>query len=189
MLRVLAFFVAVMLAGCTSIPLRSLPDLSRIDFMTTDVNVLRVAIQMPTPMRPRPRGVEMGAVVNIQGVESRTSFLMVPDESASAHRELDAEPAAGMGTYVYRLSTPDIEHFDALRKQVAESKKQGRHGSFGLGIETKEFCLDGPIPKGDLLISTYVLTSETRRFVLLISEHDLRRDKKMAAALGTIGGC
>ncbi len=62
LVRVLASAAALTLAGCSSVPLTSIPRLARIDAKTTDLSMLRVAVQLPKVLRPRSGGVKLDVV-------------------------------------------------------------------------------------------------------------------------------
>ncbi|MGE3335634.1 MAG: hypothetical protein AB7I36_18475 [Rhodospirillaceae bacterium] len=187
--RVLLFCVALVLSACASIPLSSLPDLARIDFMTTDMEVLRVALRMPEAIRPRPQGVVMDAVLTVQGVQTKTPFRLTPDDSGEPRPGLETAARPGMAVHVYRLAASDTARFNALRRDVLKAQADGRRASLGLGIETREFCSTGPVTEGALPASTFLLTSETGRFVLLVSDYDLRRNEATRPQLATLDAC
>lgn len=186
-----ALAVATMLlAACGSIPLMSYVALSRVDFATTDLDVMRVAIRLPGAMRPRPDGVEMQAVTRIgDAPERKTTFLLVPTTDSPAPDGLTDAVPPGFGTYVYRLSVSDIQRFQALRADVSRHRQAGERSSLGLGIETKEFCRLLAVPEGPLPVTTYLLTSETGRYVIVTDGLDLRQDERTASELSNLGPC
>ncbi len=57
--RIMVLCAALAFGGCGTVPLASLPALSRIDIATTDPAVLRVAVRLPDAVKPRPGGVTM----------------------------------------------------------------------------------------------------------------------------------
>lgn len=181
--------LALLLGACASIPLSSLPALSRIDFMTTDIGAFRVALRMPETIRPRPQGVAMDAVVTVEGTEAKTSFLLVPVEDGVTRPGLENAARPGAKIYVYRLSEPDIARFNSLRGEIAAHAQQGRHGSLGLGVTMKEFCSTGAVPQGALATSTYLFAAEIERFVLTVSDYDLRQNKISNIQLAALETC
>lgn len=182
--------VTMLIAACGSIPLTSYVALSRIDFATTDLDVMRVAVRLPGAIRPRPDGVEMQAVTKIgDGPEQKTTFLLVPAADPAALTKLTEAEPPGFGSYVYRLSASDRQRFEALRADVSRHRQAGERSSLGLGIETKEFCRLLDVPEGPLPVTTYLLTSETGRYVVVTDGLDLRRDEKTANELSNLGPC
>jgi len=91
--------------------------------------------------------------------------------------------APGSMSHVYLLSPDEVARFDALRSDVV-----ARHGSIGFGIATKEFCVAGKLPAGPLPVVTYLMTSETGRYVV-ISRLDLRQYGRMRSALTALTPC
>ena len=182
--------LAVLLTSCSSVPLQSLIQLSRIDAEATDLSALRFAVRLPNALRPRPGGVNMEAIVKVGGeADQTTSFLLT---EAHDPAELSAAPGAaapGFSTYVYRLATADIERFAALRLAAFKKRREGRSTSIGVGIAAKEFCSVGPLPAGALLSTTYLLTSETRSYVTVTKDLDLSRDAAIKQQLARLASC
>ena len=186
--RVLASAAALMLAGCSSVPLTSIPPLARIDAKTTDLSMLRVAVQLPDALRPRSGGVKLDVVTKIAGeAESRTSFAMM-EMSARERTGLPAPPR-GASVYGYRLSAEDAARFATLRAAMVEQGKNGRRGSMGLGVAAKEFCRATAAPEASLPVTIYLMTSETKSFVPVVRDFDLLGDPAMAGGLDAIQLC
>ena len=75
--RALAF--AVMLAGCSSVPLSSLVQLTRINAETTDLAALRVAVRLPSALKPRPGGVNMDVLLKVTGEPDQKTTLFLAE--------------------------------------------------------------------------------------------------------------
>src|SRR5262245_29288755 len=106
--------LAVVLAGCSSIPLPSLMTLSRINADTTDLATLRVAVRLPDALKPRPGGVNMDVVAKVNGApDQKTTFLLTETRDAADLSGLSAPP--GFSIYAYRLAPNDIERFALIR--------------------------------------------------------------------------
>lgn len=186
--RVLASAAALMLAGCSSVPLTSIPPLARIDAKTTDLSMLRVAVQLPDALRPRSGGVKLDVVTKVAGeAEAKTSFAMA-EMSARERTGLPASPQ-GSSIYAYRLSPEDAARFEALRASMIEQGKQGKRGSMGLGVAAKEFCRANAAPQASLPVTIFLMTSETRSFVPVVKDFDLLGDPAMAGGLESIQPC
>jgi hypothetical protein len=183
-------FLLMMLAlgACGAVPLSSLLPLSRIDFRTTDLAVLRVAVSLPPPLRPRPGGVMLDVETRISGQPDRKDvFRLVEDQGAAA-----AMPPAAPGRVmqVFRLSSSDLSTLDRLRTDAYAAQAQGKAASIAMGIAAKEFCHTAPLPAvGPLPVSVFLLTSELGRFVPVVADSDLRSGPEMAGALATLGPC
>lgn len=187
--RVLASAAALVLGGCSSVPLTSIPRLARIDAKTTDLSMLRVAVQLPEALRPRSDGVKLDVVTKVAGdAETKTSFAMVEVSDARDRAGLPTPPR-GSSTYAYRLSSADAARFEALRASMVEQGKQGKRGSMGLGVAAKEFCRTNAAPQASLPVSIYLMTSETKSFVSVVRDFDLLGDPAMAGGLEQIQPC
>nr|WP_294554459.1 hypothetical protein [uncultured Rhodopila sp.] len=183
--RIMALSGALAPGGCGTIPLASLPALSRIDIATTDPAVLRVAVRLPDAVKPRPGGVTMDAVAQESGAADRTTtFLLVETRDPADVAGLPPDGLPGFATYAYRLSGGDLARFDALRRAVVRRHAEGRKVSLGFGIATKEFCRVAPLPPGPLPVTSYLMTSETGRYVILTEDADLRSLAKAGELAG-----
>lgn len=184
---ILAAAVCLGLSACMSVPLSSLPALSRIEFMTTDLSALRVAVRMPDAIRPKAGGAQMEALKTLEdGTKEQSVYLLIPTDEPTG----EIQPAlAGEATHVFRLSDADRARFEALRAGLLRHKQEGKRGSLGLGIATKEFCRQRELPSGPIPVTTYLRTSETARYVTLTDRLDLRRDDAMAKALPDLKRC
>jgi hypothetical protein len=188
----LALSLALVLSvtGCLSVPLGSLVELNRIDFPTTDLAVLRVGIRLPEAIKPRSDGVRMEAVTTIgDEPERKTTFLLVPAQESSAQAGLPTAEPVGFTTSFYRLSDADRQRFETLRAELMQAKRAGKHGSLGLGIAATEFCRLRAPPVGPLPTTTYLLTSETKRYVVVTEGYDLRQDRDIAKDLADLTSC
>ncbi|QIP09067.1 hypothetical protein [Bradyrhizobium symbiodeficiens] len=189
LVRVLGSAAALALAGCSSVPLTSIPRLARIDAKTTDLSMLRVAVQLPEVLRPRSGGVKLDVVAKVAGeAEAKTSFSMMETSEARDGGGLPAPPQ-GSSTHAYRLSPADAARFEALRTAMVEQGKQGRRGSMGLGLAAKEFCLANATPQASLPVTIYLMTSETKSFVPVVRDFDMLGDPALAGGLQSIQPC
>lgn len=189
LVRVLASAAALVLAGCSSVPLTSIPPLARIDAKTTDLSMLRVAVQLPDALRPRSGGVKLDVVTKLAGeAETKASFAMMELSDARDRAGLPAPPQ-GASTYAYRLSPSDAVRFETLRASMIEQGKQGRRGSMGLGVAAREFCRANAAPQAPQLATIYLMTSETKSFVPVVRDFDLLSDPAMAGGLESIQPC
>lgn len=180
---------ALLLAGCGSLPLTSIAPLARIDAQTTDLSMLRVAVQLPEFVRPRSGGVRLDVIVKISGAEdAKTSFALV-EAGDMLDRSGLPSPPPGFSTYVYRLTPPDAVRFDSLRASIYAQRGSGKHGSVGMGVATKEFCRVGDARLASLPVTTYLMTSETRGYVAITRDLDLVQDSQMVAGLSALPDC
>lgn len=188
--RLLTLTTALLLAGCGSVPLGSLPKLSRIDAETTDLSALRVALRVPDAIGPRPRGVNMDVALRMTGEpEQKTTFLLTETRDQADLTGLPPANQSGYSTYSFRLSPEDVARFEAIRATALSNRHSGKKGSMDIAIATKEFCRIGALPKGPLLASTYLKTSETKTYVTLTRDLDLAREEALADAMNRLEPC
>ena len=189
-LRVAALGGLLALSGCTSVPLTSLVQLSRIDFMTTDFSQLRVAMILPAAIRPRPTGVQMEAKVKLGERPEDSAVIVLQETTASADLVgLPTDQMGGNKIYVYRLAPPEAAKLEAIRRRVLIAQSLKQKGSLGIGISAKEFCLNGALTSGPILSTTYVSSAETRGYVVVTRDTDLRGDATLNASLDHLEPC
>jgi hypothetical protein len=183
----MALFGALALAGCASIPVGSMLALSRVNFQTTEFRRLRIAVQLPAEVRTARSGVRLDSTVRVDGEpDAKAVFHLVEDLAAD---ERPATPPLGHETRIYRLAEAEADRLDALRAEILRKKEEGKRGSLAVGIETREFCRAGEMPTGPVMLTTYLKTSETGRFILLTDRFDLRGDAKIGKALADLPPC
>ncbi len=177
---------ALSLAACGTVPLTSIPALSRIDFKTTDFAALRAGLRLPDALRTQPDGVDLEVTLRIDGSPDEKTIFPLVELPAGA---LPDSGQAGKIDFIYRLSDQDSRRFDEIRNKTNVARQQNRRGSVDLSIEPKQFCLLRPLPDGPLPVTSYIQTSETKRFVVLTRDLDLRSEAKTAASLSTLKPC
>jgi len=166
--------VAALVAGCGHVPLTSLPKLSRIDFKTTNLADLRAGVSLPAEIRPLADGVRMTVTVNPRdgGRHERSMAL----EEVRDPAELAALPVVvtpGRRFTVYRLRLVDAANLTAFRaERILTPDGKNHPGTLSVRVDkvcrTAEFG-DKPIP-----VTSYLKTSETRDYVMLTRDLDLR---------------
>ena len=183
-------FLALGLVACTSIPISSLPKLARIDFMTTDLSLMRVAIALPQALAPKPQGVVMEMKYRVgEEAEQAESLKLVESKLVQDKQGVPADQAKNQTLHVFQLSTSDVQKLNALRQRLMEAKKQHQKGSLSFGVSAKEFCKLSNLPSGPALTTTYVLTSETESYVTMVQDYNLRSDAKTAEGLDKLESC
>jgi len=179
-----------MLAGCSSVPLSSLVQLTRINAETTDLAALRVAVRLPSALKPRPGGLNMDVMLKVTGEpDQKTTFFLAETHDAGDLSGLSGAARPGFSIYAYRLAPSDIERLTQMRAALLKQRQDGKRGSLGVGIAAKEFCLVGALQSGSLLSTTYLLTSETRSYVVLTDDLDLGKEPATAAELTRLKAC
>ncbi|NVO15129.1 MAG: hypothetical protein HXX10_13925 [Rhodoplanes sp.] len=161
------------LAGCTAMPLTSMVKLARTDFTTVDPAALRVAVRLPTSVRPRPRSVTLRLTVSVGSaapVVQEFVLADLADLSELVGRRSDVK--GGTAIYAYRLDPADAARLVALRSDLMARKGRGERGSLTLGVGA-EACRVGDAP-ARVLLTTYLRTEAGGDFFPLVRDVDLR---------------
>jgi hypothetical protein len=177
-----------LLAGCSHVPLTSVPALAAIDFETTQFGALRAAIEMPAALVPKIDGVRLNVRLTIEGaVAEERSYALVGQDLASLQTDL---PQAGRDrhTFVYALTPDDQRGMDAIRRAVETAKANQQRGSLGVSVSVDEMCVAGDLPDGPLRVDIFLKTSETNRFVRTLDGFDLR-EISIDGLDGTLPAC
>jgi len=186
----LGLFLLLGLSGCSSIPIGSIAPLMRLDLATTNVDALRVALQLPNGLRSRSGGVVMDIVLKVAGLPDQTDqFLLVETHGAAELADLSSMQREGFSLTAYELAATDALQFRAVQAELVDARSRGQQGSLGFGIAAREFCLTGPSAPQRLVASTYLKTVETQGWLTVTDQFDLGADKTIAAGLAHLGPC
>ena len=159
--------------GCSHMPVTSMVKLARVDFETTEPALLRAAVKLPASVRPRTVTLRIGVKLT-GGSEDTRDFKLTevsdPTELISMRDEIDA----GTHIFAYRLEPAEATRLTLFREQLkAKQKAAGsRGGSLSINIAAQG-CHSGELP-AKVLLTTYLRTGETRNFVPLTRDVDLR---------------
>jgi hypothetical protein len=184
-----AILISLCLSACTSIPISSMYKLSRVDFMTTDLQRMRIALTLPNDLRPQPGGVHMDLSYQQGEKPEEKRVINLQEATASADMVGLPTPPQGAKTYVYRMSESDVAMLNKIRNDAKDAKSKDQRGSLTIGITAKEFCASTKIQSAPLLVTTYVYTSENNEYVVLTRDIDLRSDATISASLDHLAQC
>lgn len=166
------------LAGCSHVPIMSIPALAAIDFATTDLASLRAAVEMPNTLMPTAEGVRLDLRLVVDGslIEER-SYVLEREDAADA-MVLHPVPVQGRQIFVYRLSDTDQQGLDAIRADVMDRQAAGQGGSLSIGVAVNDMCRLGTETEGantpdTMPVDVFLRTSETDRFVRTLDGFDL----------------
>lgn len=167
-------------AGCSHVPLTSLPALSKIDLKTTRLADLRAGVSLPAEIRTLPGGVTMTVTVKPkQGGRHERSYTL---EQVTDPAELAALPTVarpGRRLSVFRLSAIDAASFTAFREEhMLNPDGSGNPGS--LALNAQKACRTSDLSNQPIPMAAYLKTSETREYVQLTNDIDLRDALKAA---------
>lgn len=162
------------LAGCSHVPIMSIPALAAIDFQTTQFSALRAAIQVPDILVPQPDGVRLNVSLTIEGaVAEERSYALVRQDPSTLSADLP-EARNGRQTYVFALSPEDQLGLEAIRRAVEAAKVNEQSGSLSISVDVRDICTQEPLPDSPLRVDVFLMTSETERFVRTLDGYDLQ---------------
>lgn len=164
-----------LLAGCSHVPVMSIPALASINFQTTQFSALRAAIEMPDMLVPQPQAVRLNIELAIEDeVAEQRSYALIQTFSAEGTRMHGLSPESGRHAFIYRLSEADQLGMEAIRSAMLAAEQAGQNGSLNLRVSVEDVCARTRLPDDRLLIDVYLMTSETGRFVRTLDGFDLR---------------
>ena len=184
--RSLVIMLSVALVGCSHMPVTSMVKLARVDFETSDPAQLRAAIKLPRTLRAQPKGVALRIAVQVgRAPEEARDFMLreIPEPA-----ELMREAGAGGHIFAYRIDDADLARLAAFRAELIAKKSSGQKGSISISVRPQA-CKVGELPEGPITFSTYLRTAETKDYVALARDVDLRSIVPNAAVVAEIPRC
>lgn len=169
------------MTGCSHMPVTSMVKLARIDFETTDPAQLRAAIKLPRTLRAQPNGVLLRIAVQVgRAPEEARDFMLreLPDPA-----ELARDAGSGSHVFAYRIDDSDLVRLKAFRSELIARKSSGQKGSISISVRPQA-CKVGELAEGPVFFTTYLRTAETRDYVPLARDVDLRSIVPDAAVAG-----
>jgi hypothetical protein len=183
LLRVLPMLA---MAGCSHMPVTSMVKLARVDFETSDPAQLRAAIKLPRTLRPQPNGVALRIAVQVGRAPEEARDFMLRELPEPA--ELTREAGAGSHIFAYRIDDSDLARLMAFRTELIAKKSSGEKGSISISVRPQA-CKAGELPDGPVYFTTYLRTVETKDYVALARDVDLRSIVPDLAAVAGIPRC
>ena len=174
------------MAGCSHMPVTSMVKLARVDFETSDPVQLRAAIKLPRTLRPRPNGVALRIAVQVgRAPEEARDFVLreIPEPA-----ELTREASADSHIFAYRIDDSDLARLAAFRAELIAKKSSGQKGSISISVRPQA-CKAGELADGPVYFTTYLRTAETKDYVALARDVDLRSIVPDPAAVAGIPRC
>lgn len=184
--RSLLVILSVTMAGCSHMPVTSMIKLARVDFETSDPAQLRAAIKLPRTLRARPNGVALRISVQVGRAPEEARDFMLRELPEPA--ELAREAGAGSHIFAYRIDDADLARLAAFRAELIAKKSSGQKGSISISVRPQA-CKVGELPDGPIYFSTYLRTAETKDYVALARDVDLRSIAPNAAVVAEIPRC
>lgn len=174
-------FAAVMLTGlflsaCGHTPVTSLYHLNKINSQTTKLSALRVAVQVPDQFKPGEKGVTLSAMLEKTPTEKAVleAFKLERFLLPAGSSELDAYRSKTKRIYVFKIRSSDIARFERFRLlQSGKATGKKRSGSIAIAAHV---CRRSERVFKKIVISTFLKTSETKKFVPLNLNVDLKKE-------------
>ena len=182
----LPILLMLAVAGCSHMPVTSMVKLARVDFETSDPVQLRAAIKLPRTLRPQPNGVALRIAVQVgRAPEEARDFTL---RELPGPAELTREAGAGSHIFAYRIDDSDLGRLAAFRSELIAKKSSGQRGSISISVRPQA-CKAGELPDGPIYFTTYLRTAETKDYVALARDVDLRSIVPNAAVVAEIPRC
>lgn len=148
--------------------------LARVDLATTDLAALRAAVSLPSGLRPLPGTGQLTLVIEPgDGSKIEHAFKLLEMGDAEAAM-LDQEAEAGARFYAYTLSPKTVGDLERFRQKVFAARDRAKKRPQMTLHISADACRQSRLPAGALPITTYLKTEETRSFVPLARNVDLR---------------
>jgi len=176
----------VAMSGCSHMPVTSMVKLARVDFETSDPAQLRAAIKLPRTLRPRRNGVVLRIAVQVGRTPEEARDFMLRELPEPA--ELTREAGADSHIFAYRIDDADLTRLAAFRAELIAKKSSGQKGSISISVRPQA-CKAGELPDGPIYFTTYLRTSETKDYVALARDVDLRSIVPNAAIVAEVPRC
>jgi hypothetical protein len=171
-------------------PVTSMVKLARIDFETSDPAQLRAAIKLPRTLRPRPNGVALRIAVQVGRAPEEARDFMLRELPEPA--ELSREAGANSHIFAYRIDDTDLARLAAFRSELiarkSSAQSSGQKGSISISVRPQA-CKAGELPDGPIYFTTYLRTSETKDYVALARDVDLRSIVPNAVVVTEVPRC
>jgi hypothetical protein len=178
------------MAGCSHMPVTSMVKLVRVDFETSDPAQLRAAIKLPRMLRPQPNGVALRIAVQVGRAPEEARDFMLRELPEPA--ELTREAGADSRIFAYRIEDSDLARLNAFRSELIARKNSaqssGQKGSISISVRPQA-CKAGELADGPVYFTTYLRTAETKDYVALARDVDLRSIAPDPATVAGIPRC
>ena len=106
--------------------------------------------------------------------------------------DLTREAGAGSHIFAYRIDDADLARLAAFRAELiarkSSAQSSGQKGSISISVRPQA-CKVGELPDGPIYFSTYLRTAETKDYVALARDVDLRSIVLNAAVVAEIPRC
>lgn len=188
-LRLGLIAAALLLGGCLSTPIRSIPRLMRLDFATLKMDEVRAGLRLPDMLRVRPGDATM--TVRTRGPEGTTEdvFVLAEDADAGEQAGLAAEARHGFALSLWRIAPGDLPRIAAIQDRVRASHGQAGRIRGSIEIKVSGGCRTTRIPAGPVFMSSFLRPSRDETYITLVDGLDLRQFIPVADWQAKIPAC
>lgn len=166
----------LVLGGCLSTPITSLPRLMRLDLATMDMREVRAGLRLPSMLRVRPGDAVMTVRLRPDGGQpSDETFVLVETTEDSERAALAAEARSGHALSIWRIAPEDLGRIAAIQQRVRDSLVRGPRVRGGLEVRIAGGCRTAPVPAGPVSMSSYLKPGRDESYITLVADLDLRR--------------
>lgn len=187
-LTLLSILAVLALAGCASMPLKTVYNLWTFDPWSSDFRNWRAAVRLPEERGvPLERArVQMKVETWREGDPARQTEVFVLERigDAAALAPLAAEARKGYVLAAYRFAPADHARLDALRTRIVSARTSGNPVKGQLSISASACGADLTPPDGKLLLSTYLLVDPKDGYNPLAVDFDIAPELRKSAAKG-----
>lgn len=184
----LSIIAAGLLAGCASIPLKTVYNLWNFDPWTSDFRVWRAGVRVP-----EGRGLTLQSAKILMTVETQAhgepaakseTFVLERSPDAADLGALGPERRPGFALAAYRFAAADHTRLEALRARILAAKKNGTHQRGALSISASSCGGGATPPEGAVLLSTYLMVDPKDGYNPLVVDYDIAPEMRKSIATG-----
>jgi hypothetical protein len=169
--------LALLLNGCTAIPLKTLYKLATTDMMTVDPTDVRVAVRVPEWFAEQLYGVTMTIGTSLEDKPLISeAFKLESIPLALTGKTLNAEQKKGFNLYAYRIKPSDIARVLQTRELSKKHKAESGNKVQGSLLIHVDACRKATLPEGEIPVSTYLRFDVASDFMPLTVDYDLKQE-------------
>jgi len=176
MLPRLLIAFALLLAGCTSMPISSMYKLSRMDPMEADPAQIKVAVRADESIGigKGDAQIEFKFDAEDDSLNIDEIYLIEVERNPVLHRELYADKKSGESITVLGLTTSDARRMRELQREMAPFRDGDVEGSGSLRVNLSGMCVHDKMPTGEVELDLFLQTSEQDGFFVIAKNLDMR---------------
>ena len=161
------------LISCSSIPIKSLYQLSKVNLRTINPKVIAVAIKVPEHLKVRKLSLELSHTPEGETVKPLKFSLIKYDGS----KEYKKYQESGYSISSYKLSEQDVVKLINYRqKEFISQNNKNKKYTTKVSVAYKGLCRTRKSNKKSVLLSILLKTNNTSNFFPLVQKMDLRAE-------------